>query len=62
MTVEAYILKVLDEYIDCSFIAIKLPVNYDNNHLKQVVTTNQPHSYKYQMMTLHKMTLTLISR
>ena len=61
MTLEDFVLRTFDIYPQCTMIALKLPVNYHNKHLKDVVTKHNNH-YNYTFYPLHKMTLTIIHR
>lgn len=57
---EEFCLNVFNNCLNISIIALKLPVNYDNIYLRDIVESNNL-SYTFDN-TFHKMTLTIITR
>ena len=63
-TVEDFILFTFQQIKLCKFVVLKLPVNYDNEHLQNSMINNIFNmKLNYELYTnLHKMTLTVISK
>lgn len=59
-SLEDFILRVFEQKESVNMIAIKLPLNYDNNYLKEQIQQNN--LLKYSYYELNKMTLTIIQK
>jgi hypothetical protein len=59
-SLEDFILRVFEKKESVNMIAIKLPLNYDNNYLKEQIQQNN--LLKYSYYELNKMTLTIIQK
>ena len=60
VALEQFVLDVFSSRPRVSMVALKLPVNYDNDYLENFARTN---SFSYQFFTqFRKMTLTILQR
>ena len=60
LSLETFVLSIFTDCPTASMVALKLPVNYDNEYLKQFAVSNH---FKYAFFTnFRKMTLTILTR
>ena len=60
LSLETFVLSIFRDCPTASMVALKLPVNYDNEYLKQFAVSNH---FNYSFFTnFRKMTLTILTR